>query len=50
MCAILYPSFFRTVDAKTELESPKKTIKSGFKFGKVPERLYIYSLGTSVER
>lgn len=27
-----------------------RAIKSGFKFGKVSERLYVYSMGTSVER
>ena len=27
-----------------------RAIHEGYVFGKVPERLYIYSLGTSVER
>lgn len=40
----------RSMLGKEDWELWQRAMNAGFRFGKVPERLYIYSLGTSVPR
>jgi teichuronic acid biosynthesis glycosyltransferase TuaG len=50
MSALKQLNFYNNVKGAEDWDLWKRAANSGYKFYQLPERLYIYSLGTSVER
>jgi glycosyltransferase involved in cell wall biosynthesis len=50
MSALKKLNFYNNVKGAEDWDLWKRAANSGYKFYQLPERLYIYSLGTSVER